>query len=104
MKDGKQGDDDVEEHTDRSEETVAFEHYDWENGDRPSIAVAEAVAAVTNRSVTALPPLQESVDADALDAVVRSGDEPAVRVSVEYAGTTVTVTGDGRLEIDTGAV
>ncbi|WP_135365773.1 HalOD1 output domain-containing protein [Halosimplex halophilum] len=80
-------------------DAVVFDHYDWSGDDSPSIAVAEAVAAVTNRSVTTLPPVQEVVDADALDMLVRSGDPLGVRVSIDYAGTDVTVTGDGRIRV-----
>ncbi|WP_436908218.1 HalOD1 output domain-containing protein [Halosimplex marinum] len=82
-------------------EVVTFDHYDWDGADSPSVAVAEAVAAVTNRSVTTLPPVQEVVDADALDMLVRSGDPRAVRVTIEYAGADVTVTGDGRIRVRT---
>lgn len=80
---------------------MIFDRYDWRGDDTPSIAVPEAVAAVTNRGVTAIPPLQTVVDADALDAMAQSGDPTAVQVSFEYAGTDVTVTGDSRIEIGT---
>ncbi|ELZ29288.1 hypothetical protein C475_03689 [Halosimplex carlsbadense 2-9-1] len=100
MRDEKQGDegDSVDAH---SSETsgVTFDHYDWGEEDSPSIAVAEAVAAVTNRNVTALPPVQGVVDADALDMLVRSGDPLTVNVTIDYAGTDVTVTGDGRIRV-----
>lgn len=102
MRDEKQGDeDDSVDANDNGSETVTFDHYDWDGEDSPSIAVAEAVAAVTNRSVTALPPVQEVVDADALDTLVRSGDPLAVRATIDYAGTDVTVTGDGRIRVST---
>jgi hypothetical protein len=100
MRDEKRGGGDDSVDTDSNEsEAVAFDHYDWDGEDSPSIAVAEAVAAVTNRSVTALPPLQGVVDADALDVLVRSGDPLAVRITIDYAGTDVTVTGDGRIQV-----
>ncbi|QPV64825.1 hypothetical protein I7X12_09570 [Halosimplex litoreum] len=100
MRDEKRGDGNDSDDTDSNEsEAVAFDHYDWDGEDSPSIAVAEAVAAVTNRSVTALPPVQEVVDADALDMLVRSGDPLAVRVTIDYAGTDVTITGDGRIRV-----
>ncbi|MFC7140987.1 HalOD1 output domain-containing protein [Halosimplex aquaticum] len=103
MRDRKQGDDtgDTGKKSDAAGETVRFEHYDWDGDDTPSIAVPEAVAAVTNRGVTAIPPLQDVIDADALNAMVRSGDPSAVRVSFAYAGTEVTITGTGRVEITT---
>ncbi|WP_415379464.1 HalOD1 output domain-containing protein [Halosimplex sp. TS25] len=104
MSDRKRGDDrdEAERNSTVAAETVSFDHYDWHGGDTPSIAVPEAVAAVTNRSVTAVPPLQKAIDADALDVMVRSGDPSSVRVSFAYAGTEVTITGDGRIEIATG--
>jgi|GEM_PF-2641730 len=100
MRDGKQGDDSDDEYSDGGD-TVTFDHYDWDGEDVPSVAVAEAVAAVTNRNVTALPPVQGVVDADALDMLVRSGDPRTVSVTVEYAGVDVTVTGDGRIRVGT---
>ncbi|WP_436929826.1 HalOD1 output domain-containing protein [Halosimplex halobium] len=100
MRDKKRGDggERADGNSDGSE-AVVFDHYDWGGEDSPSIAVAEAVAAVTNRTVTTLPPVQEVVDADALDMLVRSGDPLGVRVSIDYAGTDVTVTGDGRIRV-----
>lgn len=101
MRDRKQGDDttDSGEDGDGSGETVVFDRYDWQGGDTPSIAVAEAVAAVTNRSVTAIPPLQTVVDADALDVMAQSSGPTTVEVSFSYAGTEVTVLDDGRIEL-----
>ncbi|WP_459193571.1 HalOD1 output domain-containing protein [Halosimplex sp. J119] len=86
-----------------SGETVVFDRYDWQGEDTPSIAVAEAVAAVTNRSVTAIPPLQTVVDADALDVIAQSSGPTRVEVSFSYAGTEVTVLGDGRIELAIGS-
>ncbi|WP_436925418.1 HalOD1 output domain-containing protein [Halosimplex amylolyticum] len=101
MKDRNEGGDtdDAEGDSDGPAETVVFDHYDWRGADTPSIAVPEAVAAVTNRNVTAIQPLQNVIDADSLDVIVRSGDPAAVRVSFPYAGTEVTITGDGRIEL-----
>jgi hypothetical protein len=101
MRDENQGGDDGADAGSGGAGVVTFDHYDWDGEDSPSIAVAEAVAAVTNRSVTALPPVQEVVDADALDMLVRSGDPRAVRVTIEYAGADVTVTDDGRIRVRT---
>lgn len=74
--------------------------YDWTAYGEPSVAVVEAVAALTDRAVTDLPPLGESVDSDALDALVTdrgrpSGDDTVVRF--HYDGARVTVRGDGTL-------
>ncbi|MFB6140898.1 MAG: HalOD1 output domain-containing protein [Halosimplex sp.] len=101
MRDRNQGDDDgdAEGHSAGSTEAVAFDHYDWESSDSPSVSVAEAVAAVTNRSVTALPPLQGIVDADALDTLLRSNGD-AVEISFDYADTVVTLSSDGRIVVE----
>ena len=61
--------------------------------DRPSIGVVEAVATATDRDAKALPQLGRVIDPDALnDLLARGGD---LEVSFEYAGTQVTVEGDG---------
>jgi hypothetical protein len=62
---------------------------DWTTYDRPTTAVAEAVATATDRDQTDLDPLQYSVDADALD---RLFDEPCADelvVSFRYEGVQV---------------
>lgn len=72
------------------------------DADQPaSLAVVEAVAAVSGRSPTAaageadpLEPLFEAVDPEALDALVDASagaDGRAVEVAFEYAGHDVTV-------------
>jgi len=72
--------------------------YDW-SVERPSAAVVETVAAVTNRRPEDLEPLYQTVDPDALDSLLRrdtagSGDGE-VSVSFAYAGQTVTVRRNG---------
>lgn len=62
------------------------------------MAVIEAVAAVTGRRVTELPPLQNAADADALDALLVDAPED-VCVSFRYAGVEVTVDADGGLTV-----
>lgn len=42
----------------------------WTDSESPSIAVVEAVAAVTGREPTDLPPLADRLDTDALDGLV----------------------------------
>jgi len=61
--------------------------------DRASIGVVEAVAAATDRDAGSLPPLGRVIDPDALDDFLGRGGD--VEVSFEYAGTEVTVQGDG---------
>jgi len=61
--------------------------------DRPSIGVVEAVAAATDRDADALPQLGRVIDPDALDYLLDRGGD--LEISFEYAGTEVTVQGDG---------
>jgi hypothetical protein len=76
--------------------------YEYDRSQRPSTAVVEGVAAATNCEPTALPPLQEFVDASALDALVASAsgtDGDHVDVSFVYDGVEVRVTSVGTIEI-----
>ncbi|WP_227356863.1 HalOD1 output domain-containing protein [Haladaptatus salinisoli] len=72
--------------------------FDWARNGQPSIAVVEAVAAVTGRDTTDVPPLYDFLNPDALDALatVRGGNTvDDVRVEFTYDGVEVSVTGDG---------
>ncbi len=74
--------------------------HDWRDGGRPSTAIVEAVAAVTGREPTALPPLHRSLDCGAVDALLTgcdSGDR--VSVSFTYAGTAVEADSDGDIAV-----
>lgn len=71
---------------------------------RPSWSVVEAVAEATGRDATALRPLYDVVDADALDALLdpasyRSSDLRWGRVSFRYEGCDVAVHADGRVVV-----
>jgi len=99
MTEKKEGDETDMEHSDESGRTASFDHYDWAGSDCPSVAVAEAVAAVTNRAVLELPPIQEAVDADALDDVMQSSAGEGLRASFSYAGVPVVLSSDGHVEI-----
>jgi hypothetical protein len=64
--------------------------------------VVEGIAAATNREPTGLPPLQEYVDASALDALMASAADSEgdpVTVSFVYDGVEVRVTCVGTIEI-----
>lgn len=64
----------------------------------PSERVIEAVAETTAQDPLELPPMFDTVDADALDKVVRSMDHGTV--SFEYADYSVTVHSDGTVTLD----
>lgn len=66
------------------------EHYS------PSERVVRVVADETGVDPLDLPPLQRTIDADALDAAVRGLDDGSVQFN--YAGQCVTVRADERVE------
>lgn len=74
--------------------------YSWAVDDSPSTALLEAVAAETDRPPGDLPTLFDSVDGDALDALLlaarRDGAEH-VRVTFSYGGFRIDVVADGRI-------
>lgn len=88
-------DDDVSDGAVRAE-------YDW-SSTRPSTAVIETVATVVDREPTAIEPLHESVDPDALNALVRSSGGPTnadtVTVSFVFAEQRVRIHGTGELVV-----
>jgi hypothetical protein len=81
---------------------------DWGDYDHASTAIVEAMAAATGQDVIDLPPLQESVDVDALETLVQQGNGESnpqgatpvggpVEVTFEYHGYTVVVASDRSL-------
>lgn len=81
--------------------------HDWGGSGRPSTAVVEAVAAVTDRKPTDLPPLHGYVDGDALDALVTRAADGAgdgVRVSFAFDGVEVTVDSDDGITVRPAAI
>lgn len=75
----------------------------YDTDDRPSMAVVEAVADVTDTDAIDLPPLYEVVDPDAVDALFdharRDGRLREQRLSFAYAGFDVTLSADGSIEL-----
>ena len=65
----------------------------------PTMAVVTAVAQARGVAPTDLPALNEAVDIDALDALVRSESGAALLVGFEFAGHEVQVTGDGVVRV-----
>lgn len=63
---------------------------EWADVEVPSIALVEAVAAVTGRNVLELPPLNDALDGDALEALLESDADELV-ITFRYADTTVVV-------------
>ncbi|ELY30155.1 hypothetical protein C500_09384 [Natrialba magadii ATCC 43099] len=67
--------------------------HDYDVDHTASLAVINAVSAVADRDPTELPPLYETIDPDALDALLSEQTETGVRpeVSFSYDGYAVTV-------------
>ena len=76
--------------------------YDWASTP-PPIAVVEAVAVALDREATALEPLYESVDPDALDVLLRSNGSSAtpsdLAVTFTVADRQVTVHSSGEVVV-----
>ena len=87
---------DQPESTDVSPTTV---RHNWTQSDQPSVTIVEAVSAATDRATTDLPPLQDAIESDALDALL-NGPSSSVVVSFRYADTGVTVNGNGNVSIE----
>ena len=78
--------------------TPEIVHHDWQGLEPPSVAVVEAVAAATDRTPTELPLLQNTLDPDALNALLTRG-AASVTISFQYAGVIVSASGDGIIKI-----
>lgn len=63
------------------------------------MGLVEAVAAATDRTTTDLPPLQQSIDPDALDALLTGNQSSAVSISFRYADAAVSIHRNGSIEI-----
>ena len=72
---------------------------DW-SAVSPSTAVAELVAEVADCELDAVGPLYDTIDSDALDALVRHRDGSTdCVVTFPYDGMEVTVSGDGEVRV-----
>jgi hypothetical protein len=91
-------DSETSDQTDSTDSRPPTVRHNWQQSDQPSVMVVEAVAAATDRNTTDLSPLQETIDADALDTLL-DGQASSVAVSFRYADTGVTVSGDGSIEV-----
>ncbi|MFC6976847.1 HalOD1 output domain-containing protein [Halomicroarcula sp. GCM10025709] len=71
----------------------------FSDGEPATTAVVRTLARVRHCDVTDISPLYESVDTDALDRLISTADEAAVRVEFLIDGFEVTVVGDNTVEI-----
>ncbi|WP_425433318.1 HalOD1 output domain-containing protein [Haloarcula rubra] len=65
------------------------------------MTIVEAVTAATDRMAADMPPLHETIDTDALDALLNR-QSSSVAVSFRYADADVSIKGNGTLEIEVG--
>lgn len=66
----------------------------------PSVAVVEAVAAMTGDEPTAIEPLTESVNPDAMDRLIEPGTPRTdLSVTFTYNGCTVTAEANGDITV-----
>lgn len=74
--------------------------YEVPSGVEPSVGIVEAVADVAEESPTTLPPLQETVDVDAMDALLsgRSADDSIV-LTLDFADHVVVIDGGGTITV-----
>lgn len=88
------------EHDSSDESESVRVQCDW-TAVTPSAAVVETVADVVGREPEALPILDDVIDPDGLDGVIRSGDPELDGPSVTfwYADTLVTVHSDGAVVV-----
>ncbi len=66
----------------------------------PSELVVRAVSDTLGAAPTEIPPLFETLDPDALDALIEHATDTAVTIAFEYAGLQVTVDADGTVSVD----
>lgn len=68
----------------------------------PSEAVVETVASREDVDPTELTPLYQSIDSEALDALVEAEerDDGLRQIAFTYHGYRVTITGDGVVDVD----
>jgi hypothetical protein len=72
---------------------------EWSADRTPSIAVVEAVAAVTGSEPTKLPTLNDAVNTDALDSLFGPDTDDQLRLSFVYDGLDVAVEGNGTVSV-----
>ncbi|WP_232688810.1 HalOD1 output domain-containing protein [Halobacterium zhouii] len=79
-------------------------HFTWSADRTVSEQVVQAVADVADTSVTEIEPLNDAVDADALNNLFSAKFDGSVRrggyLAFEYANHFVTVFASGRIEVD----
>lgn len=83
--------------------TTGTFHSRFDDGTDAVVAIVEAVATVTNCDLTAMSPLYETVDPEALTDIVTGDRGRPVEVSFAYEGCQVSVSSDGRIVVEPAA-
>lgn len=84
--------------TDLGEETVQI---DWQRYEQPSLGLIEAIASVTGKRPTDMPPLGNELAVDAMNRLLSTADETSsVEISFEYQQLSVTVRQSGTLVVE----
>jgi hypothetical protein len=77
---------------------------DWDRYEQPALGIIEAVAGVTDRLPTDLPPLGNELDLDALNSLLSADKEDSeVKISFEYQGLVIRINQAGGLVVESGS-
>ncbi|MFC6862824.1 HalOD1 output domain-containing protein [Halomicroarcula sp. GCM10025817] len=68
-------------------------------GDNIVVEIVEQFMKLDGCGLTELPPLQETIDVDALESLLTSADDSDLIVQFEYNDATVSLTGEGSVII-----
>lgn len=72
--------------------------FDWHEYDRPSVAIATAVATVTGRDPTELTPIFDVIDPGPLNDLL-NGYSPDLEITFVYEGCHIEIRADGTLVV-----
>lgn len=70
------------------------------NADAVVVTIVDTVATVTDREVTAMPPLYATVDSEALATLMTSARGRPIEVAFSYEGCRVTVSSRGEIVVE----
>ena len=75
-------------------------HSRFDDGSDLVVAIVEAVAVVTNRDPTAMSPLYDTIDPEALADLVTGARDRPVEISFSYEECQVSVSSDGSVVVE----
>jgi hypothetical protein len=87
-------------HNEVSDERTYTIQYDEWTDQSPSVAVVKAVAAVTGDDPTAIEPLTETINPDAMDRLIETEDSRGtLSITFGYSGCVVTAEANGDITV-----